>query len=60
LEKSAGVEVRAVEESAETIYLMLPSTSLVEAGSQLSDQDLEAVAGGVSTWGATCDAACGY
>ena len=49
-----------MEESAETIYLVLPSTSPVEAGSQLSDQDLEAVAGGVSTCGATCDTACGY
>jgi hypothetical protein len=50
-----GVEVRAVEETAETIYLVLPSASPVEEGGELSDQDLETVSGGVSTWGATCD-----
>jgi hypothetical protein len=32
-----------VEESADTIYLVLPSASVV--GGELSDQDLEAVAG---------------
>jgi hypothetical protein len=42
-----GVQVRAVEESADTIYLVLPSASRVgEGGSSLSDQDLEAVSGG--------------
>ena len=56
-----GVQVRAVEESAETIYLVLPSGSPVEEGGDLPDQDLEAVAGGqVITWGPTYDAACGY
>jgi hypothetical protein len=54
-----GVRVRAVEESAQTIYLVLPSASpLGEEGSELSDQDLEAVAGG-GTWTdptcASCD-----
>jgi len=50
-----GVQVMAVEETADTIYLVLPSASPVEAGGELSDQDLEAVAGGLDTfWGATC------
>jgi hypothetical protein len=38
-----GVQVRVVEESSDTIYLVLPSASVV--GGELSDQDLEAVAG---------------
>ena len=47
------VRVEAVEETADTIYLVLPfrSTDEQEAGA-LSDQDLEAVAGG--TWAFTC------
>ena len=54
-----GVRVTAVEESAQTIDLVLPSASpLGEEGSELSDQDLEAVAGG-GTWTdptcASCD-----
>jgi Nitrile hydratase, alpha chain len=56
-----GVQIRAVEETAETIYLVLPSASPVEAGVEFSEQDLKAVAGGqVITWGTTYDAACGY
>jgi hypothetical protein len=56
-----GVEVRAVEETVETIYLVLPSGSPVEESSELSDQDLQEVAGGqVPTWGPTYDKACGY
>jgi metallophosphoesterase superfamily enzyme len=43
-----GVEVRAVEESADTIYLVLPSASPLGQGVELSDQELEAVAGGAS------------
>jgi hypothetical protein len=41
------VRVVAVEETADTIYLVLPlrSTEAQEAG-ELSDRDLEAVAGG--------------
>jgi hypothetical protein len=45
------------------IYLVLPSASPVEEGGELSGQDLEAVAGGgvgPSTWGSTCDQACGF
>ena len=40
-----GVQVRVVEESADTIYLVLPSASVVGIGELLSHQDLEAVAG---------------
>jgi hypothetical protein len=40
-----GVKVRVVEESADTIYLVLPSGSPVGQGEELSDQQLEAVAG---------------
>ena len=43
------VRVVALEESADTIYLVLPSASpLVGEGGELSDRDLEAVAGGFS------------
>ena len=41
-----GVEVRAVEESAQIIYLVLPSTSPLGQGGELSDQELDEVAGG--------------
>ena len=42
-----GVQVRVVEESANTIYLVLPSASTLGGqGGDLSDQELEAVAGG--------------
>jgi hypothetical protein len=43
-----SIEVRVVEESAQIIYLVLPSASAVGEGGELSDQELEAVAGGVS------------
>ena len=44
-----SIEVRVVEESADSIYLVLPSASpLVGEGGELSDQELEAVAGGFS------------
>jgi hypothetical protein len=53
-----GIEVRVVEESAQTIYLVLPSASVVGQGGELSEQDLEAVAGGASTLqDLTCDGA---
>jgi len=42
------VQVRAVEETADTIYLVLPSASPSGEGGELSDRQLEAVAGG---WG---------
>src|SRR5918998_3081913 len=45
------VRVVAVEESAETIYLVLPSTSMAgREGGELSDLELEKVAGGVEGW----------
>ena len=43
------VEVRVAEESADTIYLVLPSASPLGEGVELSDQELEAVAGGAWT-----------
>jgi hypothetical protein len=44
-----------VEESAETIYLVLPSAGQQESG-EISDRELEAVAGGwdAQTAGFTC------
>jgi hypothetical protein len=45
---SEGVVVRVVEESADTIYLVLPFASAVGEGEELSDRELEAVAGGDS------------
>jgi hypothetical protein len=44
-----SIEIRAVEESADTIYLVLPSASAVGEGGEISDEELEAVAGG-GTW----------
>jgi hypothetical protein len=41
-----GVEVRAVEESAQIIYLVLPSASPLGQGGELSDQELDEVADG--------------
>jgi hypothetical protein len=41
-----GIEVRAVQESTDTFYLVLPSVSPVGEGGELSELELEAVAGG--------------
>ena len=41
-----GVEVRALEETTDTVYLVLPDKSAVGQGGELSDQELEALAGG--------------
>ena len=42
-----GVRVVTLEETADTIYLVLPSTSMAgREGGELSDQQLESVAGG--------------
>jgi hypothetical protein len=60
-----GVQVRVVEETPDTIYLVLPRTSaLGEGGGDLSDEALEAVSGGgpavTSVLGSpTCGGACG-
>ena len=46
-----SVEVRVVEETQDTIYLVLPATLTAgREGAELSDQQLESVAGG---WGDT-------
>jgi Nitrile hydratase, alpha chain len=42
----AEVQIRVVEETADTIYLALPSASPIGEGGELSDQELDAVAGG--------------
>ncbi len=42
------VQVMAVEETADTIYLVLPSAAPVgQQGGELSEQELDAVAGGL-------------
>jgi len=49
-----GVRVVAVEETAETFYLRLPGTSPLGEGGELSDRELEAVAGGGTWTDSTC------
>ena len=44
-----GVDVRAVEDTADTVHLVLPSKSLSERG-ELSDEDLDKIAGGGTTF----------
>jgi Nitrile hydratase, alpha chain len=48
-----NIEVRVVEETADTIYLVLPSASPLGEDGELSDLELEAVAGGGS-WMTGC------
>ena len=61
------LRVVAVEETADTIYLVLPSTSPVGEGGDLTDQDLGAVTGGeagstdtFSLCNISCDPNCMY
>jgi Nitrile hydratase, alpha chain len=44
-----GVRVVAVEETADTIYLVIPNASPYGEGGQIPDQELETVAGGEDT-----------
>jgi hypothetical protein len=54
------LRIMVVEETADTIYLVLPSTPMAGAeGGALSDQELESVAGGVSSWDEYCGGATG-
>jgi hypothetical protein len=54
-----GVRVVAVEETADTIYLVLPSASPIGGGAELSDSELEQVAGGwAGSVGDTCPDVC--
>jgi hypothetical protein len=48
------IRVVAVEETADTIYLVLPSASPAGETGELSDLDLEAVAGGGTYMDASC------
>lgn len=41
-----NVEVRAVEDTPERVHLVVPSKSLTERYGELSDEDLDVVAGG--------------
>jgi hypothetical protein len=50
-----GVEIRVVEESASTLYLVLPPQSIA-TGQELSDRELEQVAGGWSAQTEVCAA----
>lgn len=47
-----GLEIQVVEETPTTLYLVLPSTSTVPR--ELSDQQLESVAGGKDTGMTQC------
>ena len=51
---SEDVEVRVLQESPQSIYLVLPFVPTVGEGGELSDQDLEAVAGGSSSQSGAC------
>ena len=54
----AGVNVKVIEETADTYYVVLPA--ITAEGAELTDSDLEKVAGGGTVKGdASCDSAQG-
>ena len=54
------VRIVTVEETQDTIYLVLPSTPMAGAeGGELSEQELESVAGGLASWDVYCGGATG-
>ena len=56
----AGIELRVVEETTSTLYLVLPPQPIA-AGQELSDRELEQVAGGAwsdQTACGSCGAGC--
>lgn len=60
-----GVQVRAVEETADSIYLVLPSAEpigegAIGEGAELSDQELEVVAGAGSSAGSGACSICAW
>jgi hypothetical protein len=62
-----GLRVVALEETADTIYLVLPNTSSVGEGGEIADRELDAVAGGEAASTSTyslcalsCDPNCMY
>jgi hypothetical protein len=54
----AGLQVKVLAETADTFYLVLPANPDRAPAGQLSNQQLEAVAGGAWT-DPTCAASCG-
>ncbi|MGF1470882.1 MAG: NHLP leader peptide family RiPP precursor [Rubrobacteraceae bacterium] len=58
-----GVEIQTVEETQDTVYLVLPpKPQSASGGSELSEQELESVAGGWDYTASTCfgiDHTCG-
>jgi hypothetical protein len=54
------VRIVTVEETQDTIYLVLPATPTAgREGVELSDQQLEEVAGGLASWNEYCGGATG-
>jgi hypothetical protein len=52
-----GIEIRAVEETPETIYLVLPPKPVAPPqGQELSDRELETVSGGWAVHSSDCTA----